>query len=190
MHTSVYRQDPSILSRTESQCRVEHRAAPKWFAVYTAPRHEKRVELHFQQRKIDHYLPLYHSERRWNNGLRVNISLPIFPSYIFAQFAWRERGRVLEVPGVLAIVGGTGREPAALSDAEIERLRVGLNLRHAEPHSLLTMGQRVRIREGAFSGMEGVLIRKRSSLRVVLTVSFIMQSVAVEVNECELEPVS
>ena len=128
------------------------------------------------------------SLRKWNNGLKVNLSLPIFPSYIFVHIVWRERVRVLEVPGVQAFVGGTGREPAPLPDAEIDCLRSGLHLRHAEPHSLLTVGQRVRIQSGALSGMEGVLVRRKSNFRVVLTVSFIMQSVSVEVDETELEP--
>jgi transcription antitermination factor NusG len=95
---------------------------------------------------------------------------------------------VLEVPGVQTIVGGTGCEPAPISDAEIDSLRSGLNIRDAQPHSLLTVGQRVRIRSGALVGMEVVLLRRKTGLRVVLTVSFIMQSVAVEVDDSELEP--
>jgi hypothetical protein len=30
---------------------------PMWFAVFTSPRHEKRVEQHFSHRDIEHYLP-------------------------------------------------------------------------------------------------------------------------------------
>ena len=95
--------------------------------------------------------------------------------------------RVLEVPGVLTLVGGTGRQPASLPEAEIDALRLGLLLRRAEPHPLLTIGQRARIRSGALAGMEGVVVRKKNSLRVVLTVDLILQSVAVEVDESELE---
>jgi transcription antitermination factor NusG len=65
-----------------------------------------------------------------------------------------ERVKVLEVPGVLAIVGGTAGEMAPLSDEAIETLQSGLHLRNAEPHPLLTVGQRARIRSGALAGME------------------------------------
>jgi len=99
-----------------------------------------------------------------------------------------ERVRVLEVPGVLTVVGGPGRQPAPLPEAEIEALRAGLHLRRAEPHPLLTAGQRARIRSGALAGMEGVVVRQKGSLRVVLTVNLILQSVAVEVDGSELEP--
>jgi hypothetical protein len=37
--------------------------------------------------------------------------------------------------------------------------------------------------------MEGVLIRKKNNFRVVLTLDMIMQSVAVEVDACDLEAV-
>ena len=160
---------------------------PKWFAVYTSPRHEKRVAQYFNVREIEHYLPLYHPRRRWSDGSTVTLDLPLFPGYIFVHIDRSERVRVLEAPGVLKLVGGTGRQPAALPEAEIETLRAGLSLRRAEPCPLLTIGQRARIRSGALAGMEGVVVRHKGGLRVVLTVDLIMQSVAVEVDGTELE---
>lgn len=162
--------------------------APKWFAVYTNSRHEKRVAQQLSMRQIEHYLPLYHVQRKWSNGLRVTLDLPLFPGYIFVRIQRMQRVRVLEVPGVLAIVGGTGGEPAALPEDDIEALRSGLPLRRVEPHPLLNVGQRARIRSGAFAGMEGVVVRKKNSFRVVLTLDAIMQSFAVEVDGKELEP--
>jgi len=159
-----------------------------WYAVYTTSRHEKRVAEHFSHREIDHYLPLYRTERKWKDGSRVTLQLPLFPGYIFVHIPRIERIRVLSVPGALAIVGGTGGEPAPLPDAAIEGLRRGLEVRQAEPHPLLTVGQRARIRSGAFEGMEGVVVKKKNSFRVVLTLEQIMQSIAVEVAEADLEP--
>jgi transcription antitermination factor NusG len=162
--------------------------APKWFAVYTNSRHEKRVAQHLSMRQIEHYLPLYRVQRKWSNGLRVTLDLPLFPGYIFVRIQRMQRVRVLEVPGVLALVGGTGGEPASLPETDIEALRSGLPLRRVEPHPLLKVGQRARIRSGAFEGMEGVVVRKKNSFRVVLTLDTIMQSFAVEVDGKELEP--
>jgi len=75
-----------------------------------------------------------------------------------------------------------------LPEADIEALRSGLSLRRVEPHPLLKVGQRARIRSGAFAGMEGIVVRKKNSFRVVLTLDTIMQSFAVEVDGKELEP--
>jgi transcription antitermination factor NusG len=168
-------------------CPPERLFMPKWFAIYTSPRHEKRVAQYLNVREIEHYLPLYHPRHKWSGGSTVTLDLPLFPGYIFVRIDRTERVRVLEVPGVLTFVGGTGGKPAALPDEEIDALRSGLSLRRAEPHSLLTIGQRARIRSGALAGMEGVVVRQKGSLRVVLTVDLIMQSVAVEVDGTELE---
>jgi transcription antitermination factor NusG len=171
----------------EKNCAPENQLAQNWFAVYTSPRHEKRVSQHLGLQNIEHYLPTYRTKRKWKNGLNVTLDLPLFPGYLFVHIDRCERVRVLQVPGVLSFVGGTGRQPAPMPDAEIVALRSGLPLRNAEPHPLLTVGQRARIRSGALAGMEGVVVRRKNSLRVVLTMELIQRSVAVEVDEAELE---
>jgi len=162
---------------------------PNWFAAFTSPRHEKSVDQHFTLRGIEHYLPIYHSPRKWRNGLKVLLDLPLFPRYIFVHIKRTERVRVLDVPGVLAIVGGTAGKMAPLPEAEIEALRSGLHFRQAEPHPLLAVGQRARIRSGTLAGLEGIVVRKKNSLRFVLTMDLIMESIAVEVDGEELEPI-
>jgi transcription antitermination factor NusG len=161
---------------------------PKWFAVYTISRHEKRVAQHLTQRQIEYYLPLYRSERKWSDGSRVTLDLPLFPGYLFVHIKRTERVRVLDVPGALAVVGGTGREPVALPDEAINTLRTGLHMRRVEPHSFLTVGQRARIRSGALAGMEGVVVRWKNRFRVILTLEHIQRSIAVEVGGDDLEP--
>ena len=138
-------------------------------------------------REIEHYLPLYRTQRKWSDGSRVTLDLPLFPSYIFVRIQRMQRVGVLEVPGVVAFVDGTGGEPALLPDAEIDALRSGITLRNAQPHPMLKVGQRARIRSGAFAGMEGVVQRMKYSYSVVLTLDSIMQSFAVEVDDEELE---
>jgi transcription antitermination factor NusG len=161
-----------------------------WYAVYTTCRHEKRIAQHMTQREIQYYLPLYRADRKWRDGSKVTLELPLFPSYIFVHIKRSERVNVLSVPGALALVGGTGGEPAAVPDSAIEALRAGLREHRIEPHPLLRVGQVARIRAGAFAGMEGVVVRRKSGCRVVLTLEQIMQSVAVEVDESNLECVS
>jgi transcription antitermination factor NusG len=162
----------------------------RWFAVYTTCRHEKRIAQHFAQRGIEHYLPLYRADRKWRDGSKVTLELPLFPNYLFVRIKRPERVSVLSVPGALAVVGGTGGEPAPLPDVAIEVLRGGLKEHRIEPHPLLRVGQLARIRSGAFAGMEGIVVRKKSGFRVVLTLEQIMQSVAVELNEDDVEPLT
>jgi len=159
----------------------------QWFAVYTTCRHEKRIAQHLAQREIEHYLPLYLADRKWRDGSKVRLEIPLFPSYIFVHIRRSDRVRILNVPGALALVGGTGGEPAAVAESAIEALRVGLREHRIEPHPLLRLGQMARIRSGAFAGMEGIVVRRKSGCRVVLTLEQIMQSIAVEVDEHDLE---
>ena len=161
-------------------------ATPAWFAAYTTPRHEKAVARHFQVRNVEHFLPLFHTVRRWKNGCKVPVEFPVFPSYVFVRTSPRASSRLLEVPGLLSFVG-QGRTALAIPDVEIELLRSELPLRKFEPHPYLVVGCRVRIARGPLAGACGVLVRKKNDLRVVLSVDLIRQSVAVEVSADEVE---
>jgi len=160
----------------------------RWFAVYTTCRHEKRVAQHLGQRQIEHFLPLYRAQHRWKDGTRAALELPLFPGYVFVRIDPRVRVSVLEVPGVVSIIG-TASRPAPLPDFEVEVLRAGLDPMRVEPHPLITIGQRVRIKNGALAGIEGIVVRRKGSLRVVLTLDLLMQSIAIEVDGDGVEPV-
>lgn len=160
----------------------------RWYAVYTKPCHEKRVAEHLQIRSVEMFLPLYRSARRWNNGCKVNLERALFPGYVFVCILPNERVRVLELSGVVSIVG-TAREPTPLPTEYIERLRSGLRLVNAQPHPGLAIGERVRICRGPLEGMSGTVTRERNGFRVVLTVDLIMKSVAVEVSVDDVEPI-
>lgn len=157
-----------------------------WYAIYTRPSHEKRVVEHFSLREIECYLPCYRTTHRWKNRCKVELELPLFPCYVFARFQWHQRLCVLNVPSVVSIIGN-GREPLPLEHSEIVALRAGLDLRRAEPSPNVSIGERARIKVGPLTGFEGIVVRKSNGLRVILTLQQIMKSVAVEVEECDLE---
>ena len=174
--------------QAQSEC-LTSGAPCQWFAVYTVPRHEKRVAHLLNMRQVENYLPTYRSSRQWKNGTRPEIELPLFPNYLFIHIVRENRGHVLATPGVVTIVG-RGMDPDPLPDFEIESLRTGLHLRKVEPHPYLTVGRRVRIKSGAMCGLEGVLVRRKNCDRVVITLDCIRQSMAVEVAAEELELVA
>lgn len=160
---------------------------PLWYAAYTSANHEKRVAEQLARRSVEHFLPLYESVRRWKDR-RVRLELPLFPGYMFVRLALCDRMRVLEVPSVVRLVGFNG-QPFALPEGEIDMLRERLSGQvRAEPHPYLTVGRRVRIKSGPLEGAEGILIRKKSAFRVVLSIHLIMRSVAVEIHTADVEP--
>ena len=161
---------------------------PRWFAVYTTPRHEKHVSEILAERQIETFLPLYRTTRQWQKSRPVVLELPLFPAYVFVRIARQARGAVLATPGVLSIVGSS-KEAWPLPDLEIDALRSGILERKIEPHPYLVVGERVRIKAGMMAGVEGVLVRKKNEIRVVLSLDSIMRSVAVEVDADDIEPV-
>jgi transcription antitermination factor NusG len=118
-----------------------------WYAAYTSANHEKRVAEQFSGRAVEHFLPLYPSVRRWKDR-QVQLSLPLFPGYVFVRIALCDRLQVLEIPSVARLVGFSGT-PTALPDVEIETLKAGLaGGVLAIPHPYLKIGRRVRIIAG------------------------------------------
>jgi transcription antitermination factor NusG len=161
----------------------------RWYATYVCSRHEKQVLSQLRERNVSCFLPLYRSVRRWKDR-RKELELVLFPGYVFVRIdLLKERLRVLQLPSVVRFVSFNG-QPAALPDAEIETLTRGLasGIR-AEPHPYLRVGQRVYIRYGPLAGAQGILLRRKDKLRVVLSIDLIMRSVAVEVDEADVEPV-
>ncbi|MGC2530309.1 MAG: UpxY family transcription antiterminator [Candidatus Acidiferrum sp.] len=160
----------------------------RWFAVHTYANHEKRVASQCLARDLEHLLPLYSSVRRWKDRC-VHLDLPLFPGYIFVRIALVARLRVLEVPGVVRLIGSNG-QPQPLPEQEIEMLRTRLkNASRIEPHAYLTVGTRVRIVRGPLRGVEGILIRKKNMHRVVVTIDVIARSAVVEVDALDIEKI-
>lgn len=165
-------------------------AAPSnWYAVYTAPQHEKACQKNLVLRGIEAFLPTYAQERYWKNRQHVKVQFPLFPSYLFVRIDGRERARVLGTPGVLRVLGNS-QGPQPIPDDAIELLRGEQFKDRLEPHPEMATGQRVRIRNGAMQGLEGVLTRKKNSLWFVLSIELINQRVMVEVQAQDIEGLS
>jgi transcription antitermination factor NusG len=159
-----------------------------WYAAYTCPRHEKCVAQQLISRQIGSFLPLYSSVRRWKDRRR-RIDLPLFPSYIFVQMTERNRLDILRLPGIVQLVSFQGK-PAVIAPVEIEALRRGsTGSVVVQPHPYLKEGRRVRIISGPLAGTEGIYVRRKQQTRLVISISLIQRSVAMEIGEADVEPI-
>jgi transcription antitermination factor NusG len=160
-----------------------------WWALYTRHQHEKTVADMLASKGFDVFLPLYESMRRWKDRNKL-ISLPLFPGYVFVRGGLTRKLQVVSTPGVHMILY-RGEQVAVIPDAEIQAIRIAVTGHYrVEPHPFLKCGDRVRVIRGSLQGVEGILARKKNYIRLVLSVEMLAQSVAVEVNASDVEPVT
>ncbi len=153
----------------------------QWFALRVKSRCEKLVTTMARNKGFEEFLPLYECHRRWSDRLK-SVELPLFPGYVFCRLNPQHRLPLLTIPGVLHFVG-IGKAPVPIDDEEITAIqsavKSGLS---AEPWPFLEAGQRVRLEDGPLAGLEGLLVEVRKRYRVVVSVSLLKRSVAVEID--------
>jgi transcription antitermination factor NusG len=156
-----------------------------WNVLHVVSNHEKHVARHLAVRSVEHYLPLYKERVRWTDRTVV-AERPLFSGYVFVRLAPQTRRFLLTTPGVLRVLGdGTN---AMVSCEELDRIREGLakgmSLR---PHPCVTVGTRVRVREGVFAGTEGAVTELRHQCNVVIGLTAVNQFFSLEVRIHDLE---
>lgn len=134
------------------------------------------------------FLPAYDSIRRWKDRRKV-LSLPLFPCYVFVRGQPERRLQVVSTPGVHMLLT-RGEQIAVVPEAEIGAIRRAVEGSfRVEPHPFLKVGERVRVTRGSLAGVEGILVRKKNLYRLVLSVDMLAQSVGVEVDASDVEPI-
>lgn len=149
-----------------------------WYVVYTYPKKERKVYTDLIRQKVTTYLPLHKVIHRWSDRLK-ELTVPLFPNYIFVQIRDSERVNVLRVAGVARFVAFDSR-PTVVSDEEIDMIRRLENTPvEVEPH--LINGDRVQIMQGPFAGLEGVLFKKQGKERFGLRLDGLRQALSLDI---------
>ena len=161
----------------------------QWFALVVRSQHERMVASMLDSKGYEQFLPLYSVRRRWSDRIK-QLELPLFPGYVFCRFDLNKRLPILVTPAVLLIVGA-GKLPLPVDESEIAALQSIVNSGlHAEPWPYLKVGQRVRIERGALEGVEGILTSIKKPFRLVVSVTLLQRSVAVEIDQDWASPVA
>lgn len=165
-----------------------HLLDPQWFVLFVRANQEKTTAHRLASQEIEHFLPCFRSVRQWKDR-RVTLEMPLFPGYVFVRLLFSERARVLTLPNIVSLVGPKD-SPSVIAEEEIGWIRKGIEHGNALPHPHLAVGQHVRIVAGALSGMQGILVRKQNSTRVVISLDSIARGFVVEVDLDSLEPLT
>jgi len=160
----------------------------RWYALRVRSRHEDAVARHLEARGLESFLPLYRSQRRWSDRVK-EIDLPLFPGYVFCHFNAMNRLPILTTPGVVHVVGA-GKIPVPIDETEIAAIQVAAKSGlPSEPWPSLCIGHRVRIEHGPLLGIQGILSGFRGHRRLVLSVTLLQRSIAVQVDEAWVQPI-
>jgi len=156
-----------------------------WHALHTKHQHEKYVTDILAEKGFQVFCPTYAEVHRWKDR-RKEVRIALFSGYLFFAGGLDRRIDLLSTPGVHTIVS-FGSTPAVVPAEEISAIRLATtSLQTVEPHPFLQEGQKVRLKSGPLSGVEGILLRWKDSFRLVLSIELLGRSVAVEVEQCDI----
>ena len=157
-----------------------------WFRLQVNSRKENWIFAHLVVQGYECFLPKYKSVRKWSDR-RKEIESPLFPGYLFCRFNPLERLPILKTPGVMEIVG-CNRKPIAIDEQEIQAIqRMMESSLVRQPWPYLEVGQQVRIQSGALRGLVGILVALKGNYRLVLSVTLLKRSVAVEIDAAAVQ---
>jgi transcription elongation factor/antiterminator RfaH len=152
-----------------------------WFALQCWTRKESLIASQLECQGFECFLPKYKSIREWSDR-KKEVEQPLFPGYIFCRFDYSQRRPVVLTPGVLQVVG-YGKSPIPVDDKEIAAVQLAVASQVlSQPWPYIQVGERVKIHTGKLTGLEGILINFKGHHRVVLSVSLLQRSVALEVD--------
>lgn len=152
-----------------------------WYAVYTKPRHEKKVRDRLEEKGIVNYLPLVKRLRQWADRKKW-VEIPLFSNYIFVNIELKDSLRVLTTEGVVRIVAFQGK-PVPIPDWQIESLmKIVDGGEEIESAPYFQSNDFVEVIEGPFKGVKGFVLDQKSRNRIAISITGIYQSVVITVR--------
>jgi transcriptional antiterminator RfaH len=159
----------------------------KWQALYTKARHEKQVDAQLEEKKIESYLPLVRTLKKWSDR-RKWVSEPLFRGYVFFRGGPEDRYRAVQCAGVVRVVSFRG-QVATVRDEEIGWIRRIL-AETADPEACaidFAVGDQVEIATGPLAGIRGRLEESRGTGRFVVSIPSIAQGIRFHVEGWNLK---
>jgi transcription antitermination factor NusG len=155
-----------------------------WFALQVRVRQEFRISEHLRSNGYEWYLPFYKCRKRWSDRIK-EVESPLFPGYLFCRFDPLYRLPILKIPGVIQIVG-FNRQPVPVNEDEMRAIQVVVDSGlPSQPYPYFEVGDKVQIESGPLRGLEGLLVEFQGNRRLVISVTLLQRSVAVNIDsEC------
>lgn len=160
-----------------------------WYVVHVRSRHEFSVTERLVKSGIDAFLPTVERLSRWKDRTKL-IAFPLFPGYLFVNIPTSNAIKltVLKTAGVVRFIGLTPGDPEPVPAEQILSLQILVESKEAiDPYPYLREGNRVKIKSGPLSGVEGMLIERKGIHHLVLAVDILQQGVSIQIEASSVE---
>ncbi len=166
-------------------------AVPKWYAVYTRSRAEKKVAEEFRKQEIEHYLPLYKTIRQWSDR-KKRIELPLIRSYVFVRIGRKDYLKVLQTLHVIKIVHFLGK-PVPIPEWQVKNLMILMGAQvevSATDIKNYEKGEEVIIKSGILQGLRGIIIKIKGKQKILVTISALNFNIVYDINALLIEKIN
>ena len=157
-----------------------------WWVAHVRSRQEKALARHLLPLEVPFFLP--QREKRIRRAGRTFVSyLPLFPGYLFFRGSAVDRNAALRSNLIVKVLEVRDQDLLASELLQIRRLQeAGATL---VPYADVVPGDSVRVTDGPFRGYVGAVMRIQGRARLLVSISMLRQSVAVEFDREVITPV-
>jgi transcriptional antiterminator NusG len=157
-----------------------------WWVAHTKSRNEKALAQDLISRNISYFLPMTWQVRR-KSGRTLRSLLPLFGGYLFFCGTEDERVELLRTNRVANLITVDDQAKFVRELSQIESaLRAGAPL---IPHKYIEAGQHCRVIAGPLMGLEGIVVRTKGTMRLVLQVDILGKATSAEIDIDMIEKV-
>ncbi len=141
-----------------------------WYIFRTQPNCERKAETALERFEVEHYLPLFESERQWSDRVKT-LKMPLIPGYIFVRGVVTDLFKVYnEFRQYFKQVLRVENKLATLRNEEIERLRKIARIKNIVVETCISptiKGDEVVVLEGTLKGLTGI-VRDRDKGKLII----------------------
>jgi transcription antitermination factor NusG len=163
--------------------------APQWYVLYTRHNYTRKIAEAIRSVNGECFMPMRRVLRKWSDRVKKTEE-PLFLNYLFVKTLLSQKTSLLEIDGVQKFVSLEGK-PVPVSETTIAQLKlmVGESDQVNSEH-YLQPGDKIKIVSGVFSGIEGVLLRKKNEIRLMVRLPLLKQAISVELSSQDIYKIS
>ncbi len=181
----ILKEEPSMYPDTLLEAAPSEQAGHRWLAVYTKARQEKSLSRELLKYRIPFYLPLV-KKTSISRGRKRTSQVPLFVGYVFLFGSEDERVRALATNRISRILSVDDPDQLVFDLRQLRQL-IAANA-PLTIESRLKPGQQVRVRQGPFAGLEGIVLKRRGETRLLVSINFLQRGASVEIDDFMLDP--